>query len=304
MNQKNTDWNFENIKKLLENMAITKGYALCAVTEKIDHVLPPTDLSAWMDTIGTHSGGWYHRVKHGHDFLANVSDVQDKFGWDGVFQYPFEIARDATTAHGVPAPGTEFLVNAKVVGAKQATEWLSVSVADVFTGGLAAYSTYRLYKKTKNGRLDKKTVIWATIGVVVKIASGTVTTNPILILSGLADAAILLTSFEDTRNAFKQFLGYLITKKAFASYSGAAVGAGAAAGATAAATAFGVASTGTAISTLSGAAATNAMLAAFGGGSLAAGGFGIAGGIAVLSGGTLLIGAAAAYGAYRLMKFA
>jgi hypothetical protein len=295
-------WDKESIKNLVTNFATAQCYQLTEITQKIDHALPSTELSRWMDTINGHPGGWFHRAKHGHDFLANVDQVYDKFGVEGVAKYPFELLKDATTPHGIPAPGTQFLVESGTVSSKFATEWLSMNVADVFSGGLAVYSTYKLYKKTKNGELDDSSIMWAAIGVGVKITAGVVTTNPILILSGVADTAILISNFDQAKKAFKNFLDYALSEEALASYSAVITGAGVAALTTTTVAALGTASTGTAIATLGGAAATNATLAAIGGGSLAAGGFGIAGGLAILSGGSVLLGVSAGYGIYKLLK--
>ena len=73
--------------------------------------MPPTELSKWMDSVS----GFGHRTKHGHDFLANVGDVYERFGLEGVAKYPFELMRDSTTPHGIPVPGTEFLVKGEIV---------------------------------------------------------------------------------------------------------------------------------------------------------------------------------------------
>lgn len=194
------------------------------------------------------------------------------------------------------------LVNNGAVGAKHATEWLSLNIGEVFTGGLALYSTYKLYKKKKDGTVDTNTVIWATVGIGIKVTAGVTTSNPILLISGVADTAILISSSTEARKAFEEFLGYVTSDGAKAGYTALGTGLGAAASTTGIVTAIGTASTGTAISTLSGAAATNALLAAIGGGSLATGGLGVAGGIVILSGGSAIVGLAAGYGAYRLIK--
>jgi len=299
---KNVKWTKSSIKVLVENLAIAKGYSITAVTQNIDRALPPTSLSSWMDSIGGHSGGWFHRVKHGHDFAANVGKVYSKFGLKGVAKFPLEIARDATTPHGVPIPGTEFLVKAKMIGAKTATKWLSINVGHVFAGGVAIHSTYKLYKKSKSGKIDKKNVFWASIGMGVKIVAGVKTAQPILILSGIADGAILIKNYPEAKDALKDFFDLLISNEAKAAYTCVAVGTGTAASAAAIATTIGTASTGVAISGLSGAAAKSAMLAYFGGGSLASGGLGVLGGTVILSGGAALVGIAAAYGAYHWMS--
>ncbi len=291
-------WSGDYIVSIIENVAVATGNKITAYTELIDKSLPATEISQWMDSIS----GYGHRVKHGHDAFANIGEVYDKFGMEGVAKYPFELMRDATTPHGIPVPGTQFLVNSNVVKPGIATEWMSVNVADVFTGGIAAYSTYKLYKKGKKGKLEKKAVVWATVGIGVKVVAGVTTHNPILILSGIADTAILIWNWDDARKAFQEYLNFDIAGISKAALLGIAAGGGSALATTATVTAIGTASTGTAISTLGGAAATNAMWAAIGGGSLASGGLGIAGGMAILSGGSLLVAGAVGYGAYRLIK--
>jgi len=294
---KEKNWSRKNIASIIENFAIGTGHMMTPFTEKIDKSLPPTELSSWMDSIS----GFGHRTKHGHDFLANIGDVHKEFGFEGVAKYPAELMRDATTPHGIPVPGTQFLVNQGYVKPGAATEWLSLNVADVFTGGIAAYSTYKLYKKP-SGKLDKNSILWATVGIGVKMVSGIPTTNPILIISGCTDTAILVWNWYQAHGAFKKYLNFDIAAISKAAVIGGSVGGGTALVTTAAVTTFGTASTGTAIANLSGAAASNAMWAAIGGGSLASGGLGIAGGVAILSAGTLTVAGIVGYGAYRLIK--
>lgn len=145
-----------------------------------------------MDTVGGHPGGWYHRVKHGHDPLANMGEVWDKFGIEGVLKYPFELLKDAITPHGIPLPGTQFLVQNGCVSAKTATEWLSMNVGEMFVAGVSVYSTYKLRKKSSTGDIDESTVTWAAIGAGVKVAAGVVTKNPVLIISGLVDGVLVI----------------------------------------------------------------------------------------------------------------
>ncbi len=297
-NKKNSKWSDSHIASIIQNFAIASGHKITAYTQLVDKSLPATEISQWMDSIS----GYGHRVKHGHDALANIGEVYDKFGMEGVAKYPLELMRDATTPHGVPVPGTQFLVNSDVVKPGIATEFLSLNVADVFTGGIAAYSTYKLYKKGKKGKLEKKAIVWATVGIGVKVVAGVTTHNPILILSGIADTAILIWNWNDARKAFKKYLNFDIARISKAALLAALAGGSSALATTATVTAIGTASTGTTISSLGGAAASNAMLAAIGGGSLASGGFGVAGGIAILSGGSLLVAGAVGYGAYRLLK--
>ncbi len=167
-----------------------------------------------MDTINGHAGGFYHRVRHGHDFLANVGEVYNRFGVEGVLKYPLELLKDATTPHGIPFPGAQFLVEGGIVSARTATEWLSLNVADVFAGGVSVYSTYKLWKKSKAGNINRPTIIWATIGIGVKVSAGVITKNPVLIISGLADVPILILGFEQAERAFRKFCNIVFSDKA------------------------------------------------------------------------------------------
>lgn len=300
------NWSKENIFKVLENFSVATGHYLVELTQNLENEILPTwhkDLSTWMDTVNSHQGGWYHRVKHGHDFFGNIGDIYDKFGVEGVLKYPYELFKDFSTPHGIPLPGTQFLVKKGIIGAKSATEWMSINMAEAFSGGIALYSTFKLYKKKENGEINNKKIIWASIGVGIKITAGVVSTNPVLIISGAADAAILITDIESAIEAFKNFFDWeLVISVASTGAVATAVGAGSAAGTMGIIGVVGTASTGTAISTLSGVAASNATLAAIGGGSITSGGLGIAGGIAILSGGGIVIGATAGYFAYKYIK--
>lgn len=277
------NWTQKTITELLKKTAYAEGYRLIEVTKKIDGIFKPTDLSRWMDKSGGHYGGWYHRVKHGHDPLMNGHKVLKKFGLKGVAKYPGELLRDFSTPHGVPIPGTQYLVKGKVLSAKTATQWCSLNIMDVATGGLALYSTFELHKKSKNKQLSKTDVILASVGVITKISAGVTTHNPVLIISGLADTVILIQNYEQFEFIKNEWLiPFLSSDFTKSSAVGIAAGVGTTLGSTALMTAFGTASTGTAIVSLSGAAATKATLAAFGGGALAAGGAGVIGGVAVL----------------------
>lgn len=269
-------------KQYLDKVAIQYGYHLVEITKHIDK-MNPTDLSRWMDTVNGHSGGWYHRVKHGHDFAANFIKVKKKFGSKGVAQYPFELAKDFCTPHGVPIPGSQWLVEAKVLSAKTATEWASLNIADVFVGGVGVYSTFKLYKKAKNGKLSKGDVVFASIGIGVKIQAGVTTTNPVILISAGADTVILVQNIEELDWAISGMKKILFSKFTKVSMIGALSGISTVAITYGSVSVLGAASTGTAIVTLSGAAASNATLAAIGFGSIATGGAGIVGGIAVLS---------------------
>lgn len=284
-----------DLEAVLSNLAVCTGDVVTGATQHIEKMFPPTQLSLWMDTVAGHAGGWYHRVKHGHDFAANVELVYKNFGAEGVVQYPVEIAKDALTPHGVPMPGVQHLYEANLVGAKDATQWLSITSGKSLVAGIALFTTYRLYKKTRSGSLEGRAAIWATVGVITKVISGIATHNTVLILSGCVDAVLILDNLADIRSTLGDLFDFAVSDEMLGYYKvgGAAVAAGgtAAASMVAFTATVGTASTGTAIASLSGAAATKATLAAIGGGALSAGGFGVVGGLAVLTGGGLIIAA-------------
>ena len=293
--------------QVLYNFALSSGYFITLLTQKIHDSFSANDLSRWMDN---YYGGGDHRVYHGHDIAANLVDVYTNFGLQGVAQYPLELLKDFTTPHGIPIPGTQFAVENSILSPRVASHWSSLNVADALTGGLAIYGTYCLYKKTKDGKLDTSSLIWASIGISTKIGAGTICHNPILIVSGITDIAMVINSVTEANKVFNRLSNnvksYIVSPNVRATSGGIGaalgVGAGSATLATSLFSAFGVASTGTAISSLSGAAATNATLAAIGGGSLASGGLGIAGGLAILSGGAAVAGLATGAGTYYYMR--
>lgn len=209
--------NRQAIENLLSFIAVLWGHQLTSITRHIDRSFSATELSRWMDTVDGRTGGWYHRVKHGHDPLANMGEVYDKFGVEGVLKYPFELLKDVITPHGIPFPGTQFLVQNGYVSAKTATEWLSMNIGHMFAAGVSVYFTHKLWKKSKAGDIDESTVTWAVLGAGVKVAGGVVTKNPVLIISGVVDGVLVLDikraecglgRFQDT--AFSdETLGYL-----------------------------------------------------------------------------------------------
>ena len=295
MQKKNKIKTINNCKEFLTLLGIAGGYKLVDVTQKIHDSFKATEMSSWMD--GLASGG-YHRVKAGHDVLFNATDVYEKFGMKGLFfKYPIELAKDSLSKNGIPLPSTEGLVKSNMISHKVATDWMSLNIGEFFTGGVSIYSTYRLYKKSKKGKFNQKDVIFASIGIGIKMVGGVAQSNPILIITGLTDSVILLSNLATIKLMKK------ILKKSLPPIAATiATGVGSAAATTGAIGALATASTGTAISSLSGAAATNATLAWIGGGSIATGGLGVLGGTIILTGGASLVGLGAGYIVYKALK--
>ena len=283
-------------KDAVSLIAIAGGYKITDVSQKIHDGFKANEMSSYIDGLAS---GPYHRVEAGHDILFNAKSIYEKFGLKGLTKdYPMELSKDALSKHGIPLPGVEGLVNKGIISHKAGTEWLSVNIGEVFTGGLATYHTYKLYKKSKKGKFNKKDVIWISIGIGMKLVAGTITKSPVLIISGLVDGHILLKNNAEVKKIIKGFLKKTVPPVIVA----IATGVGTASVTTGAIGVFGVASTGTAISSLSGVAAKNAILAWIGGGSLATGGLGVLGGTIILTGGSALIGVGAGYLVYKVFK--
>ena len=283
-------------KDAVSLIAIAGGYKITDVTQKIHDGFKANEMSSYIDGLAS---GPYHRVEAGHDILFNAKSIYGKFGLKGLTKdFPIELFKDALSKHGIPLPGVQGLVNKGIISHKTGTEWLSVNIGEIFTGGIAIYHTYKLYKKSKKDKFNKKDVIWISVGMGVKLVAGAVKQNPVLIISGLMDGYILLTNNAEVKKFIKDFLKEAVPPVAVT----IATGVGTASATTGVVGAFGVASTGTAISSLSGAAAKNAILAWIGGGSLATGGLGILGGTVILTGGSALIGVSAGYLVYKHFK--
>ena len=286
----------ERSRDAVSLIAIAGGYKITDVTQKIHDGFKANEVSSYMDGLAS---GSYHRVEAGHDVLFNAKSIYEQFGLKGLTtDFPIELSKDALSKHGIPLPGVEGLVNKGMVSHKTGTEWLSVNIGEIFAGGLAIYHTYKLYKKSKKGKFNKKEVIWISAGIGLKLVAGAVTKNPVLIVSGLSDGYVLLTNHSEVKKFIKDFLKKAVPPVAVA----IATGIGTTSATTGAVGAFGVASTGTAISSLSGAAASNAVLAWVGGGSIATGGLGVLGGTVILTGGSALIGVSAGYLVYKHFK--
>ena len=296
----------DDLQEVMQNLAITLGEQVTQVTKHIEHLFPPTELSQWMDCVSDHMGGWFHRVKHGHDALANTQLVYNRFGVSGLVQYPFELGKDCLTPHGIPLPGSQLLYDVGLVSAKEGTEWLSVNVGDLLVGYLAIYSSYKLQKKCASGKLSDRDVAWATIGSITKIVGGLYSCQPVVIITGLVDGIQILENQFDLVSQLSNILDVdvegLLNRMFKATAVGAIAGGLTAAGTYTATAALASASTGTAIASLSGAAATKATLAAIGGGALSVGGLGMLGGAIILSGGAAIIAVSAGYAAWYFSK--
>lgn len=291
-------WNKKTIEEVLFNLAQQSGCTITKFAKGINDNACPTKLSKWMDS----AVGRGHRIKRGHDPIANCIKVYKKFGAKGVLiDFPKELAIDATSPDGIPI-GAEKLRKANLISTKFGTEWCSLNWGDLIAGGFAVAHSYKLYIKVRRGNFTKSDCVWAIVGSISKTIGGVTTHNPILLLSGIFDGLVIVSNYKEFAE-FVPSIKKLLTAKVTQAAAVGVIGSGAGVAATYASVAtFGVASTGTSIATLSGAAASKATLAAIGGGSLATGGLGIFGGVLILGGGALLLAGGCAYGAYQLIS--
>ncbi len=171
-------------------------------TQIIDKAIPGDKIGKWMDSgwkaspelrayIKEHmTAPWAHRVWFGHDPLANLPAFIDKFGVSALPEWGVQLFKDSLTKAGIPLPGTQWLVQSGLVGDRFATAWLSMNIGEALSGGLSILGTYRLMKQVKNGEPVHKG--WAVAGILFKLVGGTLSANPVVLLSAAADAAILV----------------------------------------------------------------------------------------------------------------
>jgi len=151
---------------------------------------------------GSVTGGYLHRVWFGHDALSNMGDIVSKFGVSSVPHYFMALFKDSTTKSGIPLPGVQMLVRSGAVSDKLATKWMSVTLPGMFGAGMAIYGTLRLARTLEGGKLTKTKAVLATLGVGFKVIGGALHAQPFLVLSGLADAALLITHLGDIKRVF------------------------------------------------------------------------------------------------------
>ena len=187
-------------------------------TQIWDKVLEPgSEIGRFMDNVANSQyadvmkpladahPGWMHRVFFGHDFASNVGQVVEKFGWGGLPDYVWQLFKDSSTKSGIPLPFTEMLVRKGVMSGKTAYA-LSTNIGGFVGAGVSFLGTYRLYRDAKAGHLTKPRVVFATVGMGVKLVGGAATCQPLIFLSGLCDAVILVTKVSDIKAAFSHGL--------------------------------------------------------------------------------------------------
>ncbi len=225
------NWTSEALRAAVKNAAAAFGYKIVDTgidfgvvdrygntvnvgTQMYDKLVPGSEVGQWIDKVGNSEFAaeiadkmatpGLHRVWFGHDFLTNLDNVVGQFGWSAVPDFILQLLKDSLTKSGIPFPGVELLVRDGAVSDRVATDWLSTNIGEVFGGGVAFFGTYRLAQAARQGNLNRPRVVFATVGVGIKLVAGVATAQPFLIISGLADAAILVTNLDQVREAFKK----------------------------------------------------------------------------------------------------
>jgi RNA polymerase sigma factor (sigma-70 family) len=224
-------WTSEGLRAAVQSAAAAFGYKIVDTgidvgavdrygnvvnvgTQMYDKFTPGSEVGQWIDKVGNSEFAaeiaekmatpGLHRVWFGHDFLTNMDNVVGQFGWSAVPDFILQLLKDSLTKSGIPFPGVELLVRDGTVSDRFATDWLSTNIGEVFGGGVAFFGTYRLAQAARQGNLSRPRVVFATVGVGIKLAAGVATAQPFLIISGLADAAILVTNLDAVKAAFKK----------------------------------------------------------------------------------------------------
>lgn len=183
-------------------------------TQIFDKAVPGSELGQWIDKIANSqvadhirenmTSPGLHRVWFGHDPLASIGAVVERFGITALPEYAVQLLKDMTTKSGIPLPGVQWLVHKGVIGDRAATEWLSLNVGEALGAGLGLLGTYKLYKRARNGQDIHAG--WVALGIAFKITGGVLSANPVLLISGLADTAILVAAKRGTMKAGLQKL--------------------------------------------------------------------------------------------------
>ena len=170
-------------------------------TQIIDKAIPGSDVGKWMDSgwkaspelrsyIKEHmTAPWAHRVWFGHDPAANIAGVIDRFGIGAIPDYALQLLKDSMTKAGIPLPGVQWLVQGGLVSDRFATAWLSLNIGEALSGGLSILGTYRLYRQVERG--EQVHAGWAIAGILFKMVGGTLSANPVVLISAAADVVLL-----------------------------------------------------------------------------------------------------------------
>lgn len=184
---------------------------LIKISSKFENVFSANDLSRWMDTVSGHTGGWFHRAKHGHDLIISTPAVFREFGFKGVIQFPFELLKDMTTKHGIPLPGSQVLVNSGLLTAKFVTNHLSFNLVD----SIFIFSKYKSFKSRdqllKDYSASDYEIAFSILFVAIDIYTGFTGASLIGIFFSLANMYLLSSHSDRLKSLFINILNWLKT---------------------------------------------------------------------------------------------
>ena len=171
--------------------------------------------SSWMDKgSNTHNplngkvyGGQFHRIFHGHDFIANIMPFIRKFGIKKTPHFLYERIIDSFTINGLPISGVQFLAK-NGINKNILKDYGTLNIGDSSAGFIALFDSCRFFEQYKNG-FESKDLAKGSIRVVFKISYGVWRKNPLLIASGVIDSAVLSTWFFKTGEQIKQDQSWL-----------------------------------------------------------------------------------------------
>jgi hypothetical protein len=152
-----------------------------------------TKLSRVMDTAGGGPEGYggFHRMFGGHDFW-NL-DMWSNYG----LAYPKELLKDFITPNGLPLPGAKEAIEKLGMSVQTAQDWGCINIGELLAGGISFIDSGLKVKKYVFGDLNSETEPSEYISLLIKCAVATSTTNPIVAVSALSDATILIKKAYD-----------------------------------------------------------------------------------------------------------
>ena len=160
-----------------------KGW-LVEVTKVLNSGAGLNAVDALMDT----AKGVGHRLfGHGISYLPEISD---KFGMKGVGQYFMHLFKDVMSPHGIPLPFAREIGLALGLSTGQTISWLCLNIGSIVSGGISVWHTTLVFDTLQEG------LSWNKAGLILitaslKIAFSLFYPNPISLISGFADLALL-----------------------------------------------------------------------------------------------------------------
>ena len=199
--KKKYKFSFKKLKKILNSEDAKDLYILTSIIvlqetnliKKI-HTGKTTDISQWMDK-GSDIHGPYHRLHHGHDFLANIYPFIKQFGIKKVPEFIWELTKDFSTSKGLPLFNVQYLAKSSIDNSVL-DKFGTLNIGSSGAGFIALYDSSRYRKKYKEG-FSRKDLAKGFIRI-GKIPYGIWRGNPLLIISGAIDSATLIQWFIKT----------------------------------------------------------------------------------------------------------